>query len=209
MWFSYFTSLNSQVWSKTVICIWIVRSRQIWSYFKTFVNLYKTYIPIFFKLGARKILACSSHNFVPSALNGSSGRDSLRVQRKRPRFHNVLFQSTSPAGPASPCSLRLLPDPRRRSWSSPWGKTLRSPDSSWAPCCCQGKTQSLWVAPHPRARSPSRWFPWVTSCLMCPFCSLTVLLRPCHAHPVWPNFMEVSASLTASYVLDLLLQNSP
>ena len=41
------------------------------------------------------------------------------------------------------------------------------------------------------------------------FCSLTVLLRPCLAHTVWPNFMEVSALLTASYVLDLLLQNSP
>ena len=41
------------------------------------------------------------------------------------------------------------------------------------------------------------------------FFSLTVLLRPRLAHTVWPDFMEVSASLTTLYVLDLLLQNLP
>ena len=37
------------------------------------------------------------------------------------------------------------------------------------------------------------------------FCILTDLLRPCLAHTVWPDFMEVNASLTTLYVL----QNSP
>ena len=125
-----------------------------------------------------------------------------------PGFTPYYFRVQDLLDLPSPRSRRLLPVPRRRSQSSPWGKTLLFPGLKL------GTLLSPRQDPVPLSRptSPSKESVKVVSLILfsrviCPFCSLMVLLRPCPAHPRWPEFMEVIALLSASYGLDLLLQN--